>query len=275
MTAMAQQQRKPQSSHGEISQTLDRGLRVLEVLRGHPDGLSLQEVAMQLKLHRTITYRLLNTLMAHRLVQRMDDSRYYLGSGLTELAQYVVPRLQVVAQPELRRLAEKFAATACLTMLDGDEAVVVTTVEPSAAPMHIVYRSGYRHALDTGASGLAILAGRPPAQKERAEVIRARERGYAVSYGEIQQGASGIAAPIRVKGQPAIASIGVILLFQYPETDRSNEANLVQPLTLPDVYHSSKRIPKRSSGNALGKIDDTTFAYPVITAARAIADALE
>jgi DNA-binding IclR family transcriptional regulator len=211
-------------------------LYVLEVLRGHPDGLNLQEIAMQLKLHRTITYRLLNTLMVHRLVRRIDDNRYCLGTGLMELARSVVPHLQVVAQPELRRLAEKFGATACLTILDGDEAVVITTVEPSTAPMHIVYRSGYRHALDRGASGLAILAGRPAVQGERAEVTLARQSGYAVSYGEIQQGTGGIAAPIQVKGQPSVASIGVVLL---------------------------------------GEIDAATFAYPVMTAAHTIANVLE
>lgn len=231
---MAQQQ----NSHilqGETAQTLDRGLRVLEVLAEHPAGLSIAEIASRLDLHRTITYRLLNTLLAHRLIRRMNEGHYCLGVGLVELARQVVPRLQAAALPELRRLAEALGVTTCLTVLDGDEAVVLTTIEPNTSPMHVVYRPGYRHVLDQGASGLAILAGRPPYPGERAEVTLARQRGYAVSTGEIQSGVSGISAPIQVNGQPAEASIGVILL---------------------------------------GKIDETNFASPVIAAARTIADAL-
>ena len=230
-----QHEPKTQVLQGETAQTLDRGIRLLEVLAHYPGGLTIQELAQQLELHRTITYRLLNTLAAHRLVSRINDGRYCLGTGLVELARHVTPRLQEVALPELSRLAEELGATACLTILDGNEAVVLNTIAPKTSPMHLAYRSGYRHALDLGASGIAILAGRTPLPTERAEITLARQRGYAVSYGEIQQGASGIAAPILLKGQPCEASIGIIVL---------------------------------------GRIDEATCTTPVIAAAKAIAAAM-
>jgi len=113
--------------------------------------------------------------------------------------------------------------------------VVLTTLEPRTTTMHIAYRPGYRHALDRGASGLAILAGRMQQPGERREVGIARQCGYATSYDEIQPGASGIAAPIRPAGQLAEASIGVVLL---------------------------------------GNIDEATFAPHIISAAHIIATAL-
>ena len=231
---MAQQQNS-HALQGETAQTLDRGLRVLEVLAEHPSGLSIAEIAGQLNLNRTIAYRLLNTLVAHRLVRRMDEGHYCLGMGVVELARKVTPRLQAVALPELRSLAEKLAATTCLTVRDGEEGVVLATIEPSSTPMHVAYRPGYRHPLEQGASGIAILAGRPPRPGERPEVALARQRGYAISSGEIQVGTSGIATPIQVNGQPAEASIGVILL---------------------------------------GAIDEDIFSPPIISSARTIADAL-
>ncbi|GCE22332.1 IclR family transcriptional regulator [Dictyobacter kobayashii] len=232
---MAQPLPNERSLHGETAQTLDRGLQVLDVLANYPAGLSINDIAQELKLHRTITYRLLNTLVVHRLVRRMDDSRYCLGVGLLELARHVVPRLQSVALPGMKQLADELSATACLTILDGDEGVVLTTIEPRTAPMHIAYRPGYRHPLDKGASGMAILAGRAPQPGERREITQARKRGYATSYNEIQHGASGIAAPIQVRGQVAEASIGVVLL---------------------------------------GRIDEAAFAPYIIAAANTIADAL-
>ncbi|EFH82796.1 IclR family transcriptional regulator [Ktedonobacter racemifer] len=205
------------AARGETVQTLDRGLRVLELLAKEPEGLLSQEVASRLALHRTVAYRLLNTLLEHRLIQRMDDGRYRLGMGLISLARSVQPQLQSAAVPELTRLAEELGATAHLTVADGSEAVVLTTIEPSRTHMHVVYRTGFRHPLDQAASGIAILAGREAQSGERTQVTRARQKGYAVSRSEIQQGASGIAAPIHVMGRPVEASIGIIILGDIDE----------------------------------------------------------
>ncbi|GCE07984.1 IclR family transcriptional regulator [Dictyobacter aurantiacus] len=232
---MAQPRPNERPLQGETAQTLDRGLRVLDILASYPAGLSVPDIAQALNIHRTIAYRLLNTLVAHRLVRRTEDNRYCLGIGLIELARHVVPRLQEAAYPAMRQLAEELRATACLTIMDGDEGVVLTTLEPRTTTMHIAYRPGFRHMLDKGASGLAILAGRPRQPGERREITMARKRGYATSYDEIQYGASGIAAPIQPDGQQAEASIGVVLL---------------------------------------GKIDEATFAPHIIAAAHTIASAL-
>lgn len=213
--AMSEQTTGP--THGETSQTLDRGLRLLEILATEPDGLTTPELASRLSIHRTVSYRLLNTLLEHRLVQRQEDGRYKLGTGLVELARRILPQLQSAAIPELTRLAETLGATAHLTTANGNEAVVLATIEPSHTHMHIVYRPGFRHALDQGASGIAILAGRAPQMSEREQISQARQRGYAISYNEIQSGASGLAVPLLIHGRTVEASIGVVLLGQLDE----------------------------------------------------------
>ena len=45
--------------------------------------------------------------------------------------------------------------------------------------------------------GVAILAGRPPAGEDGKDVLRARQRGYALTVGALQPGALGVAAPIK------------------------------------------------------------------------------
>lgn len=192
------------------SQTLERGLRLLGVLASQPDGLSVTELAAELDTHRPGVYRLLGPLAAHRLVVRGPDGRYALGLGLLELASAVRSRLQEVAVRELRLLAEELQATTALTIRDGKEVVVAAVVEPSGTAMHVAYRPGLRHPVDRAAPGLAILAGDPALPGERPEVTLARERGWAVTTGELLPGATGVAAPIASAGQPTEASISAV-----------------------------------------------------------------
>jgi DNA-binding IclR family transcriptional regulator len=195
---------------GETSQTLDRGLTVLWLLARSADGLTVAELADQLGAARAIVYRLLRTLEAHTLVSRVG-TRYVLGFGIAELSGRLRPRLQATVLPLLRRLSEQTSSTALLSVADSDQALILLTEEPLHSTMHLALREGARHPLTVGADGLAILAGRPPRADDPAEVAAARRRGYAVTIGAIQEGAVGVAAPIRVSDW-ATASLGVVQL---------------------------------------------------------------
>jgi DNA-binding IclR family transcriptional regulator len=178
------------------SLTLERGLRVLRVLSEHPEGMTVSELADTLDTHRAGVYRLLQPHLDQRLIRRQAD-RYFLGTGLVELASRVQPRLREVAGPLLQALADEITATAALTVRDGDDAAVVLDVRsPRHADMHITYRPGLRHPVAIAASGIAILAGGPPRDSERAEVTAARQRGWSRSTGELLPGATGVAAPV-------------------------------------------------------------------------------
>ena len=65
------------------SQTLDRGIRALEMVAAAPGGMTVQEVADRLAVHRTIAHRLLATLADHHLIARGPDNRFRAGGGLT------------------------------------------------------------------------------------------------------------------------------------------------------------------------------------------------
>ncbi len=198
------------------AKTLDNGLRVLEAVAGRPDGSTISDLAQTVGIHRTVAYRLLATLTDHALVSRDPDGRYRLGPAAAVLTTAVRADLQQTARPRLRALAESSGATAHLTIRDGPNAVSIAVVEPLHAQMHVAYRVGSRHPLTVGAAGLAILIGSPARRGERAAVRSGRGLGYAVSAGEIQPGAWGLAAPI-VLGPPADASIGVISLGPLDE----------------------------------------------------------
>lgn len=193
-------------------QTLDRGLRVLELLADASDGLTVGEIAERMQIHRAAAYRLTSTLEARHYVARSTYGRYRLWTGVLGLSRGVLPAWRAISSPILTELAAELDVTAHLTVIDGEEAVAIAVVEPTSADIHLSYRPGVRHPLSRGASGKAILAGRPAHPGESLEISQARAAGFATSTGELQPGVFGAAAPIIVGNRPAEASIGVIAL---------------------------------------------------------------
>ncbi|TDQ49284.1 IclR family transcriptional regulator [Actinorugispora endophytica] len=192
---------------GARSQTLDRGIRVLEALHSAPAPMTIAELARALDVHRSIVYRILRTLEDHRLVSRTADGSYELGLGLPVLAHGVSPGLQSAALPVLSLLADGTGMTAFLVVPSEEEAITLLTVEPRRSVAHVAYAPGTRHPLGRGAPGIALLSAGPPRPGERPEVAVARERGWAHSRGEVVSGLSSVAAPLRTAGGAAAVSV--------------------------------------------------------------------
>jgi DNA-binding IclR family transcriptional regulator len=190
----------------ETSQTLDRGVRVLKLLADAERGLTVTELAARLEVNRTVVYRLLATLEQHGLVRRDVGGRARVGLGVLRLSHRVHPLLREAALPALRSLAEDLGATAHLTLVDGNEALVVAVVEPSWTDFHVAYRTGVRHALTENAAGRAILAARAGAYGQPHP-----EQEWVTGTADERSGARTAAAPLR--GLVGIeGSVGVLML---------------------------------------------------------------
>jgi len=195
----------------ETSQTLDRGLRVLEAVADSQDGLTVTELASALGIGRTVVYRLVVTLEQHALIRRSTDGKCRLGLGVLTLGRQMQPIVRDTALPALRLLADAVGATAVLTLADGVEAHAAVVVEPTRSDLHVATRPGSRLPLESGAGGRAILAARTTAG-------RPLDPPWVVATGDGPQGAYGIAVPIL--GVPGWeASVGVLALRELNEAD--------------------------------------------------------
>jgi len=185
---------------GETSQTLDRGVRVLQQLASAgPAGMSVSQLAKALDVGRPVIYRLVATLAQHDLVRRFEDGQVRLSVGLLPLAAGAQSTVRRVAQPILRDLANAVGATAHLTVADGDEAFAVAVEEPTWTDFHVSYRVGSVHPVSVGAAGKAIVAGRA----DRVGIVETR--------GELQAGAHGYA--LALSGVAGLeGSVGVVAL---------------------------------------------------------------
>lgn len=198
------------------SQTLDRGLRALELVAAAAAPMTTSAVAQALGLHRSITYRMLRTLEDRRLVERDPVGSWLPGTGLAVLATNVVPEIRSAAQPVLESLADATAMTAFLVIRDHDQAVTVAVVEPRSTVAHVTYRPGKRHPVTRGAPGIALLAGANPSladdAPERPEVAECRARGWGYSESEVLPGMKSVASPVFDDDGSCRAAIAVVFV---------------------------------------------------------------
>ncbi len=205
------------------SQTLSRGIRILEVLADARESLSIDEIARRLGVHRSVAYRLLRTLEEHGLVTRDGSGRISLGARMAALAAGVAHDLQSEALPELTELANELGMTCFLSVLDRDDCVTLASVEPRHAVASVAQRPGTRHPVTRGAPGKAILSLVPgeswPAGADahlREEVSDASALGWFESHDEVIPSLRAVAVPLAIRGR-APAAIAVVYLASRRE----------------------------------------------------------
>ncbi|ETB28793.1 IclR family transcriptional regulator, partial [Mycobacterium avium subsp. paratuberculosis 10-5975] len=103
---------------GTGSQTLARGLTALQMVADAPAGLTVQQLADQVGVHRTIAYRLLTTLAEFRLVAKGEDGRYRPAAGLAVLGASFDRNVRQLCLPTLRALADELGTTVSLLVAE-------------------------------------------------------------------------------------------------------------------------------------------------------------
>jgi DNA-binding IclR family transcriptional regulator len=210
-------------------QTLDRSLAILEVLAQGGKPLTLSEIAEHVGLDRSTVYRFLGAMELRNMVQQDENNRYKLGLKTVELGYAALEEmdLRLVAKPVLRQLVDNFNETANLSVLVGTEVMYVDQVE-SSNMIKMFARIGSRAPAYATGAGKALLAFLPPAEFEmllskitfhqytnrtttgpelfRSSLSQIRLQGYALDFGELEEGVNCVAVPIfDWKGYPAAA----------------------------------------------------------------------
>ena len=217
----------PDSSH---SQTLDRGLSILEFIASTDEAPSIDQVSEHLGLGRSVTYRIIRTLEDHRLVVRDANGKLGGGNQLLALAANVRSDLRASAMPALSQLANTLEMTSFLVVPDADEVVTIEVVEPSRTAAHIAYRPGTRHPRTKGAPGIALLAAAPKVSSAR---------GWAYSESEVIQGMASVAAPVTTQPGEPVAAIAVVHLA----------ANFDAQTVAPAVLHAARSLENKLSSS--------------------------
>lgn len=207
------------------SQTLSRGIQVLEALADTGEAMTIDAVATRLGVHRSVAYRLVRTLEDHRLISRNSSGHLILGARLASLAAGVSHDVRAAALPELTAVANELGMTCFVAVMDRDECVTLTSVEPRHTVASVVQRPGARHSMAVGAPSKAILSRLAPGDwpveasaELRAEVAEAAARGFATSHDEVIPSLQSVAVPLELGTTSQRAAIAVVHLAGPEET---------------------------------------------------------
>jgi DNA-binding IclR family transcriptional regulator len=189
----------------ERSGTVDKALRVLEVLHQAKAPLALADLARALAMPKATTHRLLASLLSAAFVEQHGDGRYALGIGLVRLGLGALALDPVVraSQLELERAAQELGETFFLVKARAGRLVVLSKVEGTGM-LRVAPDVGAEVPLEVTASGRLYMAFAPElldgnpglARVSAASVKRARIRGYDVNDSEWLPGLTVVAAPI-------------------------------------------------------------------------------
>ncbi len=227
--------REPASKH--TIPVIDRMMDVLGELERHAGGLTIRELTETLSVPRTTIYRILNTLERHEVVRRGEDGAYHLGRRLLSLAAHTSTRfaesnLVAICQPHLDRLAAELGEGVKLSVLDGDQSLVLAAAQ-GRREYALTVASGQRMPIHVGAAGKMLLAHQPAEtldyllaaplaaltdrtitdpQKLRVELGRIRRSGWAEDKGESAGSIMAFAAPVMARDGTLAAALSVPFL---------------------------------------------------------------
>jgi IclR family mhp operon transcriptional activator len=147
---------------------LMRGLDALAVLN-HRDGATVSEVASAIKLPRTTTYRILETLCEAGYVFRdTADDRYRLTILVRTLSDGFDDEAWVsqIARPVLHDLGRDIVWPVSIATLSGTSMMVRETTDHRSPLAVERYAAGFRVPLLTSAAGRAYLAWCPEPERQ-------------------------------------------------------------------------------------------------------------
>jgi IclR family transcriptional regulator, KDG regulon repressor len=204
---------------GEI-QVVNNVVALLDCFSTQQPELGVREAARLLKLSSSTTGRLLVAMKeAGLLTQNQQTRSYRLGGKVLAWAGVYSATfdLREQALPAIQELHRTTQETISLYVMEGDERMCVERME-SPQNVRIVARVGRRLPLYAGSAGKLFLAFLPEARREeilrntifkpltpytitdpqvlRLELVKIRQAGYALSSGEWEAEAGGVAAPI-------------------------------------------------------------------------------
>jgi IclR family pca regulon transcriptional regulator len=119
--------RIPDLSEPRYSQSLERGLAILECFTPETPVLGIADIATQLGMSRSTTHRYVTTLLALGYLQQGAKRKYRLGLRVTELGMSALNEtsLREHAHADLAELAHRSGYATSVAVLEDDEIVCV------------------------------------------------------------------------------------------------------------------------------------------------------
>ncbi|GAA5120424.1 hypothetical protein GCM10023339_35810 [Alloalcanivorax gelatiniphagus] len=213
--------------------SLDRVLDILLLFAGHGQVVKRTEIERRFGLSRSSAYRYLHTLRRRGLITGMARSgEYVLSPGFARLVALTEENgrdMCALVRPILRELAGMTGETALVTHRVGERVLCVGCQEGprvvrvglapaletplyvgSSAKVHLAHMPDYdiRRVLDHCAT-LSPEQWSGNVERLEQELVEIRERGYATSVGELEEGVFSTSVPVFCHDGSLLAAVTV------------------------------------------------------------------
>ena len=213
-------------------QSLDRGLRILEILSDNGE-MSITELAEVLKVDKSTVSRLMETLRYHDLIQVSKiTKKYKLGFRVLNLSKSLEKNLNIIdiARPIIKGVAEELEQNIHLCAFNNTMVYVVDQVERGGS-YSMSASVGMIEPMHASSVGKCIMAYRREEVQLQMlenyeytkytdhtilnqedllrELKKIKEQGYAIDDEEVSEGVRCVAVPIFNFGNAVRYSIGI------------------------------------------------------------------
>jgi IclR family KDG regulon transcriptional repressor len=216
----------------ESIRAVERALDVLMCFTSQTPELTMTQISELVRINKSTVHRLLATLEGKRFVDRDPATGAYKpGIRLIQMAFLTMEHndLRRIATPFLHNLCNQYHENVNLSMLDDTDVIYMDVIE-SSQRVKLAASPGQRLPAFCTASGKAILAFVPEGNVKRIlergmpryteytilsqeaffeNMQGAREKGFAISEQEFEEGINAIAAPIINNNGEPIASVSI------------------------------------------------------------------
>ena len=261
------------------SQSLERGLDVLEVVEAEGGDIGVREIARRLELSPTIVQRMVTSLARRGYVDRnAETARYRLGYRALALGASSEHGSDYIgtARRELELLARGQSLNGFISVLHGGRAVYLLAVQ-AEGPVAIKVAPGSEMPLHSTAAGKVLLAAQTDAEARKllghgklaaitphtitdaavviASLAKVRKQGFATVAEENIRGVLSVGAPIRDRSGKMLAALSVAFP-KYLDASLSAAGHVRRPLSskLPQQRVSARRWRQRKRSGRLGRI---------------------
>lgn len=208
MAKSAMQPAKPEdgpTASGGVA-AVDRALSILAAFTAEDPSLSLAELAARTGLYKSTLLRLAQSLIARRLLMKLEDGRYRLGSELLRLGALSQQHFAIGdgLLPVMRELAAATGESVAFYVPEGDARICLYRIQSNHAVRYHV-REGDRLPLQAGSAGRVIAA----FLHDDARDAGIRRQMHHMSFGERDPDIAGVAAPVFGRDRHLIGALTV------------------------------------------------------------------
>ena len=257
------------------SQSLERGLDILEIVEAESGDIGVREIARRLRLSPTIVQRMVTSLARRGYVAKDSETARYrlgfralaLGANSDQGADYIA-----TARRELERLAHAHSLNGFVSVLNGGRAVYLLAIQ-AEAPVAIKVAPGSEMPLHSTAAGKVLLGSLSDTEVRKllgngrlaaitphtitdpatliASLAKVRKQGFAIVVEENIRGVLSVGAPILDRTGKVLAALSVA----FP---KYLDAGLSLQSVTPLVVSAAQRV-SRAVGGKSGRVRCNLF----------------